>query len=618
MSPSPLKSRITYPTTTVVSRGLPAVVGVVVLLSAASSGFLILGGDLSVAAPTVESVESEFGNVTAAESEVQARVVVGNPNERGFPVPATVGYDVYLNEVRAAGGSTSVGGLAAGRTEIRVPGTFDNTKVPAWWVSHVNSGERTELTISPEISVAGVYSTSLPNRTTTVETDLLGPLAAGGTETVAVAGEDLLVVSNRSASWGEATTERTPVRFAADLRNVHDRPVELDGTEYRIEMNDVVVGEGTTDEGILLEPGESGTVIVNASLDTARMQDWWMTHLRRDETTTLSVEVYGVVEDGNERERVPLPAFDRELRFETDLLGDGSTSVEPVAGNESGSVAPPEVTGTRSRWGEATDEYTEVVTDVRVRNPGEDRYADLVELELREETTINEVPVSNGSTSAELPAGNGTVTLVSRQDNDAVPRWWSRHLDNGERSTVRTETRGTADVGVMTLPLSLPDRERTVTTDVLSNVEQAEPSAVTVSGRDVLVVESTTATWGESTPERGTIEMTVTITNERSVPVTLREVNYTVALNGVALADERDLGRTFELPPKTTRSIEFTLYLNNSRTAAWWPTHVRNDERSELSTAAYGTVEVSGGSERVELDFLGTDGTVETDLLAEE
>lgn len=618
MSPLPLKRRIAYLTTTVVSRGLLAVVGVVVLLSAASSGFLVLGSDLSVAAPTVESVESEFGNVTTAESEIRTRVVVENPNERGFPVPTTVGYDVYLNEVRVAEGSTSVGGLAAGRSEIRVPGTFDNTRVPAWWVSHVNNGERTELTIGPGISVAGVYAESLPNRTTTVETDLLGPLAAGGTETVTVAGEDVLVVSNRSASWGEATTERTPVRFAVDLRNVHDRPVELDGTEYRIEMNDVVVGEGTTDEGIVLEPGESGTFVVNASLDTARMQDWWVTHLRRGETTILSVEVYGVVEDGDERDRVPLSAFDRELRFETDLLGDGSTSVEPVAGNESGSVAPPEVTGTRSRWGEATDEYTEVVTDVRVRTPSEDRYADLVELELREETTINGIAVSNGSTSAELPAGNGTLTLVSRQDNDAVPRWWSRHLDNGERSTVRTETRGTADVGVTTLPLSLPDRERTVTTDVLSNVEQEEPSAVTVSGRDVLVVESTTAKWGESTPERGTIEMTVTVTNERSVPVTLRDVNYTVALNGVALADERDLDRTFDLPPETTRTLEFTLYLDNSRTPAWWPTHVRNGERSELSTEAYGTVEGFGGSERVELDFLGTDATVETDLFAEE
>ncbi|MEF8840731.1 MAG: LEA type 2 family protein [Haloarculaceae archaeon] len=588
-----------------------------VLLSAASSGFLILGGDLSFAPPAVESVESEFGEVAANESEIRTRVVVENPNG-GVPLPVSIRYDVYLNDVRAAEGSTSLGGLDAGRNEIRVPGTFDNTKVPAWWVSHVNRGERTELIIAPDVSVAGVYTRSLPDRTTTVETDLLGPLAGGGTETVTVAGEDLLVVSNRSASWGDATAERTPVRFAVDLRNVYDRPVELDGTEYRIVMNGVAVGEGTTDDGIHLEPGDSGTFLVNASLDSARMQEWWVTHLRRGETTTLSVEVYGVVEDDGERDRLPLSAFDTELLFETDLLGDGTTSVEPVDGNTSGSVPPPDVTGMRSRWGEATDEHTEVVTEVNVRNPGGTTYADLVELELAEDTTINGVAVSNGSTTAELPAGNGTLTLVSRQDNDAVPRWWSRHLNDGERSTVRTETRGTADAGVTTLPLSLPDRERTVETDVLSNIEQEEPSAVAVGGRDVLVVEETTASWGDSTPERAPIEMTVTVTNERSVPVTLRDVNYTVALGGVRLADERDLDRTFELPPKTTRTLEFTLYLNNSRTAAWWPRHVRNGERSELETEAHGTVEVFGAFERVELDFLGTDATVETDLLAEE
>jgi LEA14-like dessication related protein len=112
--------------------------------------------------------------------------------------------------------------------------------------------------------------------------------------------------------------------------------------------------------------------------------------------------------------------------------------------------------------------------------------------------------------------------------------------------------------------------------------------------------------------------MAVTVTNERSVPVTLRDVTYTVALNDVRLADERELDRTVELPPGTTRTVEFTLYLDNSETAAWWPTHVRNGERSELRTDARGTVEVYGVSNRVDLDFLGTNATVETDLLAGE
>jgi LEA14-like dessication related protein len=203
-------------------------------------------------------------------------------------------------------------------------------------------------------------------------------------------------------------------------------------------------------------------------------------------------------------------------------------------------------------------------------------------------------------------------------DNDAVPRWWSRHLENGERSTVRTETRGTADAGVTALPLSLPDRERTVETDVLSTLNSDEPSTVTVAGQEAVTVEETTASWGASTPERAAVEMTVTVTNERSVPVTLRDVTYTVSLNDVRLADERELDRTVELPPGTTRTVEFPLYLDNSKTAAWWPTHVRNDERSELRTDARGTVEVYGVSNRVDLDFLGTNATVETDLLAEE
>jgi LEA14-like dessication related protein len=110
MSPPALKPRIAYSTPTVVSRGILAVVGGVVLLSAASSGFLVLGDGLSFAPPAVESVESEFGEVAANESEIRTRVVE-NPNG-GVPLPVSIRYDVYLNDVPMAIEVTSRGASA--------------------------------------------------------------------------------------------------------------------------------------------------------------------------------------------------------------------------------------------------------------------------------------------------------------------------------------------------------------------------------------------------------------------------------------------------------------------------------------------------------------------------
>lgn len=601
---------------------LKGVVAAVVLAGVAVGAvFYVTSGDFQYAAPQVESIESEFGTATESTTEVRTRVVVQNPNERSLPGAAEVGYTVYLNEVEVAHGRRAGVGLAPGRNEIRVDGSFDNSQVPAWWVRHVNSGERSELVVSPEVSVTGLpLRQRLENRTTTVETDLLGPLASGETTTVVLADREVLVVSNRTASWGRADAQETPVEFSVDLENVHDRPVELDGTEYRVEMNGVVVGEGTTDGGIRLAPGESETFTTRAVLDSQRMQDWWVTHVRERERTDLTVEVYGVVTDDGERKRVPLNVFDSRLRFTTRLLGDGSTVVEPLPSNGTDvSVGTPEVVSTEAAWGEVGEDRTEIRTRVTVDNPTDEAYADLLELLVDQRTTINGVVVAENATRVEtIPSGRGTFTLAAQKRHDTVPQWWARHVNRGERSRVHTNVTATADVGVTTLPVDLPDRETTLETDVVGYLESEEDSHVTHDGRRVLTVTRTQAEWGTATPERGPIRMRVTVRNEQFTTVTIRDINYTVALNDVRLADEADLGRTFEIPPASTRTLEFTVVLDNSKMEAWWPTHVRNGEVSRLGTEAYATVEAGGRSERTALDFLGNDATIETDVLGED
>ena len=598
-----------------------AVAALVVVGLLAGGGFLFLtGGDLEYESPIVESIESEFGAASADRTALRTAVVVDNPNNRSLPAAATVGYVADLNGVRVASGERVGVGVPSGRSTIAVNGTFDNTQVPAWWVTHVNSGERSELTVRPSVSVAGVVDRAYPNRTTVIETDLLGALERGNESTVTLADREVLVVSNRTASWGTADAERTPVTFAVDLRNVHDRPVRLDGTEYRVEMNGVVVGEGTTDDGVVLEPGESETFAAEAALDTPRMQEWWVTHVRQGQTTNLSVRVYGVVENDGERKRLPLSVFDERLRFETRILGDGETTVTPVPREaDDPAYTSPEVLGTSSRWGEVGESSTEVVTDVRVDNPNGPAYTDLLSLTVDQRTRINDVVVAeNTSTVETLPSGTGNVTVTAEKPHSTVPRWWASHVRNGERSRVVTNVSGVADVGVTTLPVDLPDRNGTVETNVIGKLSSEESSTIEQDGQAVATVTETRAEWANATAERGEIRMFVTVRNERLVsPLTIRDVNYTVALNDVRLADQRDLDRTFEVPPGATRTLEFVVVLDHTKMAEWWPTHVRNGERSQLNTRAFATVEAGGQSERTAFSFLGSNEVVETDVLAE-
>lgn len=594
--------------------------GGVVALAAIGGGAALFftGGDLSFEQPVVESVQTEFGTVSEETTAIQTAVVVTNPNNQSFPGAASLDYRIFMNSVEVAAGTESGVGLQPGRNEVDFTAQLDNGKIPAWWVTHVNNDERTVVSTRARVGVAG-FGSALPPQNRTIETELLDAFAADEEDTVTVAERDIMTVSDQRAEWGTADAERTPIAFSIDLENVHDRSVQLDGTEYRIVMNNVTVGEGRTNDSVVLQPGEAEAFTSNAAIDTPEMERWWVTHLRDSQTTRLRVEVYGLVRDDGELKRVPLNVFDRRIRFRTDFLGEAPTTIEELPADDS--VAPefgePEVEETSSEWGEVTDETTEIVTTARTTNPNDGGFNDLLSLQVDQRTEVNGVPfASNSSTVEELPPGEGSFTIVADADHDAVPRWWSRHIDNGERSTVTTTATGVADIAVTALDLDLPDRQREQTTDILGQVETEENQRVTTErGDHVLTITEVDAEWGDSTPQRAPLRVTTEIRNENTFSsVTIERIDYLVGLNTVVVADNSTT-RSYTLAPGETRRITYVIHLDNQKMDEWWPTHIRNDEVTQLRSNTTAVIETVEGTERASFDLFGDNSTIETDFL---
>jgi LEA14-like dessication related protein len=604
----------------VVSTKVAVALGGIVVLAAGggAAALFFTGGDLSFQQPVVQSVETEFGTVSAESTAVETSVVVDNPNNQSFPGAASLNYEIHMNSVKVSEGSEGGIGLAPGRNVINFTAQLDNGQIPSWWVTHVENGEQTVISTRANVGVAGLGA-DLPPQNRSIETDLLGAFAGDESSTVAIADTDIMTVSNQRAEWGTADAEETPIAFSVDLDNVHNRSVRLDGTEYRIVMNNVTVGQGRTDDSIVLEPGESGTFTANAALDTPKMEQWWVSHLRDSQSTNLRVEVFGLVRDDGELKRVPLNVFDRRLRFRTDFLGEEPTTVEELPAEDS--VAPtfgePDIRDTSSEWGEVTEERTQIVTTVDVSNPNEGEFNDLLSLRVDQTTRVNDVVFArNRSTVERLPAGNGSFTLSAFALNDAVPKWWSRHINNGERSTVTTNTTGVADIAVTSLPVALPDQRSTQTTDILSQIESDESQRVTADDRrHVLTIQQVDAEWGESTPERAPLRVTAEITNENTLSsVTIERLDYVVNLNSVTIAANSST-ESHTIPPGATRSVTYTIYLDNQKMDEWWPTHIRNDELTRMTTTTTATVDTPQGTETVAFDLFGEGTTIETDFL---
>lgn len=603
-----------------IARGtlLKLIAGLVLLVGVGAGAFAYQFGS-GFENPTVRSVDSEFGAVTDDTSEIVSTVVVHNPNDRAIPAAAQVTYEVRMNDVAMADGSQGGFALEPGRNAFELRSALDNGKIPAWWVSHVNNGEWTRLTITPGISFAGLpLGADLPSQNRTITTDLLGAFTDGEPREVALNNRSILVVSNQSARWGEATRARTPMVVTTAVENTHDRPVTLDGTVYEVRMNGIVVGNGTTDDALSLQPGESDAFTVRAAIDSQRMQAWWTSHLRRNETTRISVEVYGMVEKDGERQRVPVTVFERESVLRSDFLGEDDVTVESVDdGPADAALESPELVASESRWGEVRDRTTAVETHLTIGNPNGGEVGDLLSLDLRQRTAINGVEVSDGRTTVpSLEPGNTTAHLSSEFHHSTVPHWWAHHLNAGEESSVVTRTNATVDLGVTAIDAAIPARERTLTTDLLANFTGSEDRPIEQDGRRVATVTETSATWGQATPDQAPIDAAVTIRNEQPRTITVRDATYTVMLNDVVLAENRTADASTTIAPYATATFEPTFLLDNSRMAQWWPTHVRGGETSTLNTEVTVTIETAFGSERVRLDGFSGNQTVTTDVLS--
>ncbi|MDX1748462.1 MAG: LEA type 2 family protein, partial [Halobacteriales archaeon] len=139
---------------------------------------------------------------------------------------------------------------------------------------------------------------------------------------VALVEDPVLYINETSAWWGEVTTQETPLRTAFVVYNPKPVPYAVTEIGYTIRMNDIVVGEGSTSQLYAIPPRSEQTIQASTAIDNPTLDEWWVSHLERNQVTRLHVDFYAVVElPGGQRVRVPLDEIDYEETIETDIFG---------------------------------------------------------------------------------------------------------------------------------------------------------------------------------------------------------------------------------------------------------------------------------------------------------
>jgi LEA14-like dessication related protein len=284
--------------------------------------------------PSVVAVDNRFGGVNGSSTVVETDVVVNNPNPLGITLgEATTNYTVQLNGITVARGTEEGIPLPAGNTTIEETTRFDTSDIPDWWVSHSRNGERTRVNVTARIDTSLFGHEFTHARQRTIETDITDRINTTDTRPVDPMGASIpfiadppLYVNGTNASWGRVTENRTALDLSTTLYNPSAIPYPVSRLEYTLTMNDITVGRGTTQRSYLV-PGETertinGTLVV----DNAALDEWWVSHIETDQTTTVRVDVVAVIDLPNAGTiRIPLDPISRTQTFETDLL-DGENA----------------------------------------------------------------------------------------------------------------------------------------------------------------------------------------------------------------------------------------------------------------------------------------------------
>ena len=378
---------------------------------------VVVGGAVALGVlgtPTVTGVDNGFGNVTENTTEIETDIHLHNPNPMGVTAGGlTVDYEVRLNDLPMANGTHEGVSIEGGNSTLSTTSEMNNTRIPAWWVSHLRAGERTTLTVHADVHSSLLGRTfDAPAVEREIETDLIEAFNSDEDRELnadsAVVPDPVLIVRETRGEWGTVTENETEIRMQFVVYNPRSFPVTISSIGYDIGMNGIDMGSGESEGPYVIPPGGEETIDATFRLDNQHLDEWWVSHLQNDQVTTLKADFYlrvDLAEGGGSTARIPLDTMERTI--ETDIFGEGSSGENGTDDGTNGTETP---AGTATPGGETeTSDGTDTPTETETPTPTETEDPIIgTEMETATETETETTTETETATETETPTGTET------------------------------------------------------------------------------------------------------------------------------------------------------------------------------------------------------------------
>ncbi len=282
------------------------------LVLLAASLFL---GCTGLGKPEVVRIENEWGEVNQDYTEILTKIVVNNPNPVPIPISA-VETELYLNGIKMGSGkNVNSATIEPGESVIVLSTKIENDRIPEWWVSHIKNGERSKVTLKGYL----VFDLKITQfrfpieEESEIQTDILKALTF--TRDFGI-GPAKVTVSMKS-SWGEVTASTTRILHTLTFTNPNSFPIPLLTTDYTITLNGIEVGRGKI-ENVVIRPNTRTTVTFTTYIENEKLKEWWVSHIKNGEKTTIRMNLSPEFEILGQRFKVPVVNVESE--FSTSIL----------------------------------------------------------------------------------------------------------------------------------------------------------------------------------------------------------------------------------------------------------------------------------------------------------
>ena len=293
-----------------------------ILIITALTAILLLGctgGKVTLGKPEIRSISYEWGEITQSTTEILTKIVVYNPNPVPLPLKDVL-TEVYMNDIKMGQGSALQAEIKPNSESTIVISTkIENDKIPEWWVSHIKNGKKSIIKIIGYLVFdLKIMEFKFPiEQSRDIETDLLATLNTNVPQEVQL-GPVSLTIESIQSNWGEVDEKYTEIITHVKVYNDNPIPIPMIRLYYLIEMNGIKVGEGESESSTVIQPNSEATLTLVTKIETDKLDDWWVSHIKNGEKTTVKILIQPTVKIGEKE--IKFTVAEQEFTFTTHLI----------------------------------------------------------------------------------------------------------------------------------------------------------------------------------------------------------------------------------------------------------------------------------------------------------